>query len=139
MKNGPSGTILGVTTPLWSTVGLLRRIGELHNRSTPAQLAARRHHPVVPHQVAVLIAAHNEELLIAEIIPSAKMLVPASNIHVVSDGSADAISVIADTEGLNYPELDPNPGQAGALAAGIEHCNLASIYKSCSSSTRIHG
>ncbi|WP_104102460.1 hypothetical protein [Arthrobacter sp. 08Y14] len=68
--------MLGITTPLWSTVDLLRRIGELHNQSIPNQLP--RHHAVFPNRIAVLIAAHNEErvIVIAETIASAKVLVP---------------------------------------------------------------
>lgn len=121
--------ILGITTPLWSTVGLLRRVGELQNQTTPSQLATRLQNTVRPNQVAVLIAAHNEELVIAETIASAKRLVPAGNIHVISDGSTDATSGIAEAEGVNCLELNPNRGKAGALAAGIEYYDLASNYE----------
>nr|WP_231715268.1 glycosyltransferase family 2 protein [Arthrobacter gengyunqii] len=114
---------------MWSTVGLLRRVGELQNQTTPSQLATRLQNTVRPNQVAVLIAAHNEELVIAETIASAKRLVPAGNIHVISDGSTDATSGIAEAEGVNCLELNPNRGKAGALAAGIEYYDLASNYE----------
>lgn len=121
--------ILGISTPLWTTVGLLRRIGELQNASSPRHLARRAESTVTPDQVAVLIAAHNEELVISETIASALMLVPAGNIHVISDGSSDNTAAIANATGVNCLELFPNRGKAGALAAGIEYFDLVNNYE----------
>lgn len=121
--------ILGISTPLWGTIGLLRRIGEWQNKSSPEHLAVTRRDTVLPGQVAVLIAAHNEELVISETIASALMLVPAGNIHVISDGSSDATAGIATSTGVNCLELFPNRGKAGALAAGIEYYDLVSNYE----------
>ena len=121
--------ILGISTPLWGTIGLLRRIGEWQNKSSPDHLARRAGGRVLPGQVAVLIAAHNEELVISETIASALTLVPASNIHVISDGSSDATGEIAAARGVNCLELSPNRGKAGALAAGIEYYDLVSNFE----------
>lgn len=121
--------ILGISTPFWATIGLLRRVGEWQNKSAPEHLARLGRNTVVPGQVAVLIAAHNEELVISETISSALTLVPASNIHVISDGSSDATAEIALRAGVNCLELSPNRGKAGALAAGIDHFDLASNYE----------
>ncbi|WP_104160008.1 glycosyltransferase [Arthrobacter sp. ZGTC212] len=57
------------------------------------------------------------------------MLVLTSNLHVVSDGSTGATSVIAEAEGVNCLEPHPNRGKASALAAGIEYYALASNYE----------
>jgi len=45
--------------------------------------------------VAVLIPAHNEALVIEESLRSIMVLVPSENVHVVSDGSTDATVDIA--------------------------------------------
>ena len=121
--------ILGISTPFWATVGLLRRVGEWQNKSSPEYLALLQRRTVRPDQVAVLIAAHNEELVISETIASAVTLVPPSNIHVISDGSTDATAAIAAAAGINCLELFPNRGKAGALAAGIGHFDLAANYE----------
>lgn len=121
--------ILGISTPFWSTVGMLRLVGEWQNKSSPRHLALRHETNVRPDQVAVLIAAHNEELVISETIASALSLVPAGNIHVISDGSSDDTATIATANGANCLELSPNRGKAGALAAGIEYYDLVSNFE----------
>ncbi|MBF4994076.1 glycosyltransferase family 2 protein [Arthrobacter gandavensis] len=121
--------VLGISTPFWGVAGLLRRVGEWQNRSSPRQLAASQELPISPGQVAVLIAAHNEELVITETIASALTLVPAKNIHVISDGSTDSTAVKAEAAGVNCLELSPNRGKAGALSAGIEYFDMADRFE----------
>jgi cellulose synthase/poly-beta-1,6-N-acetylglucosamine synthase-like glycosyltransferase len=79
--------------------------------------------------VAVLVAAHNEELVIAETISAASHLVNVENIHIISDGSKDRTAQVARAAGANVLELNPNRGKAGALAAGIEHFKLCDRFK----------
>lgn len=84
---------------------------------------------VLPSNVAVLIAAHNEALVIRETIHAAAALVPLRNIHVVSDMSTDDTAAIARSAGVKVFELEPNRGKAGALAAGIAHFELCRKFK----------
>ena len=121
--------VLGISTPLWSVVGFLRVVGEWQNKTNPRQRAARRESILRPDQVAVLIAARNEELVLAATLRSAAVQVPRSNIHVVSDGSTDGTADVARGEGVSVLELSPNRGKAGALAAGIEHFGLDTRYE----------
>jgi len=79
--------------------------------------------------VAVVVAAHNEALVIAETIRAASRLVDTKNIHVVSDGSTDDTASVAVTAGAHVLELNPNRGKAGALAAGIEHFELCQRFE----------
>ncbi|MBD8044496.1 glycosyltransferase family 2 protein [Arthrobacter sp. Sa2BUA2] len=121
--------VLGISTPFWSFAGLLRVVGEWQNRSSPRQLSRTQESPIDPGEVAVLIAAHNEELVIAETIASALTLVPPENIHVISDGSTDSTAAKAMAAGVKCLELSPNRGKAGALKAGIEHFELADRFE----------
>ncbi|QCB98418.1 glycosyltransferase family 2 protein [Arthrobacter sp. PAMC25564] len=84
---------------------------------------------VLPANVAVLIAAHNEALVISETIRTAAVLVPRGNIHVVSDMSSDDTATIARRAGVKVLELETNRGKAGALAAGIAYFGLCQKFK----------
>lgn len=146
--------ILGVTTTFWSLVGLGRYI-TLGVRAHPSRSRTRSRsvdrHPqdgvanadpeeasalelTAPHRpaardVAVLVAAHNEEMVIAETIRAAGRIVDVRNIFVVSDGSSDATADIARRAGANVLELSPNRGKAGALAAAITEFNLRDRFE----------
>lgn len=134
--------IIGVSTLFWSLVGLGRHLagGRSVGRNGSHTRARHSHRPgragrgdttttPRPDQVAVLVAAHNEALVIGETIRRASALVPARNIHVVSDGSNDATGDVARAGGATVLELHPNRGKAGALAAGIEHFALAARFE----------
>lgn len=147
--------VLGVTTTFWSLVGLGRLVSfqahrdpSRHRRSRWPRGSGRRGgdrsdgqvpgptSPLTPrqgrltrHDVAILIAAHNEELVIAETIASASKLVDLTNIFVVSDGSKDATASIVRAAGANVLELNPNRGKAGALAAGIAEFGLRDRFE----------
>jgi len=84
---------------------------------------------ILPSHVAVLVAAHNEALVINETIRAASRLVPRRNIHVVSDMSTDNTAQLARAAGVKVLELEPNRGKAGALAAGIAHFDLCRRFK----------
>jgi len=96
-----------------------RGAGPLHRAVTPR---------ITPARVAVLIAAHNEALVISETIRTVSQLVPLRNIHIISDKSTDTTAAIARAAGVNVLELDPNRGKAGALAAGILHFKLCDRF-----------
>lgn len=114
--------IVGATTVLWAVAALARLIAGLIAASR------RRSHPIGPHptpeQVAVVIAAHDEELVIRETVRSVTRLVPAGNVFVASDGSRDRTVEIAAAEGATVLDLQPNRGKAGAIAALLEAFDL---------------
>lgn len=112
--------VLGLSTTIWSLVGL-GRVVNARARGTRRRMCAN---PVGPADVAVLVAAHNEELVIAATITAAAQLVDVGNIHIISDGSKDGTAAIATALGANVLELTPNRGKAGALAAGISKFDL---------------
>ncbi|MDO5743815.1 MAG: glycosyltransferase family 2 protein, partial [Micrococcaceae bacterium] len=120
--------ILGLTTVLWSSVGLIRVLTEKSPLRQRQRLTPGKDYPDIS-QVAILIAAHNEELVINKTIASATALLPASQIFVASDGSTDATVQLVGSAGANVVDLNPNRGKAGALSAAIDHFELAKHFE----------
>jgi len=114
--------LVGVSTLLWASVGL----GRVVSGALRAPIASSM---LTTSDVAVIIAAHNEQLVIAHTIRSAASLVPVSNIFVVSDGSTDLTTQIATEEGATVLDLNPNRGKAGAIAAIIDEFELAKRFQ----------
>lgn len=79
--------------------------------------------------VAVLMAAHDEEVVIAGSLRRLAELVPHPNIYVVSDGSTDRTVELARACGANVVETESNVGKAGALAYAIAHFALLTRYR----------
>lgn len=126
--------IIGVGTLFWSTVGIFRYVRERRHKIGPGMPNYYYPEPpledlIPPSEVAVLVAAHNEDLVIRETITAAAALVPAPNIHIVSDGSTDGTVQACRESGAQVLDLVRNKGKAGALLAGIEHFSLATKYK----------
>jgi len=117
--------VMGVNTTLWGLVGLVRVINQRMRRGSPRTAVEQ----LEAGDIAVLIAAHNEELVIADTIRSAAALVPLENIFVASDASTDATARVAREHGINVVELTPNRGKAGALTAAIEHFQLTDSFQ----------
>jgi UDP-glucose 4-epimerase len=115
--------VLGVNTLLWTTVGVVRVLaGKI--RGGPDGLPR-----FTKEDVAVLMPAHNEEAVIANSLQAVLKLLPAEQIHVVSDGSSDDTVAFARHYGVNVYDLNPNRGKAGALAAAIEYFELVAKFK----------
>ncbi|MFI5615186.1 glycosyltransferase [Amycolatopsis sp. NPDC051903] len=123
--------VFGVNFTLWGTAGLARAIENRIRRPRPARPSpVPRQHPGHVHRsrVAVLMAAHNEEVVIADSLAAITRLVPPENVHVVSDGSTDRTVEIAHACGVHVTETPVNVGKAGALEEGVRHFSLATRY-----------
>jgi biofilm PGA synthesis N-glycosyltransferase PgaC len=118
--------LVGVSTILWSSVGLIRVIASWTKRSNDRDLVQRHPHT---HDVAVVIAAHNEEMVISGTLRSIEKLIPGANIFVVSDGSSDRTVQIARAEGVNVLDLHPNRGKAGAIVEVLDYYDIASRFE----------
>lgn len=116
--------VLGTNTIVWGLFGIGRVVARRLRPSSEASIDC-----IAPAQVAVLIAAHNEELGIAQCIRAALETVPRGNVYVVSDGSTDRTTAIARRHGARVLELSPNRGKARALVAGLEHFALSDRYE----------
>ncbi|HEY7595877.1 MAG TPA: glycosyltransferase family 2 protein [Actinophytocola sp.] len=141
--------VIGVNFTIWGMVGLARmtdqRLHPVPDRPAPAPVA--RSGPTKPtahvtiERVAVLMAAHNEELVLARSLAAITELVPARNVHVVSDGSTDRTVELAIAAGVHVVETPSNVGKAGALAEGIRRFELPQRYRAVlllDADTRLH-
>jgi poly-beta-1,6-N-acetyl-D-glucosamine synthase len=131
--------LLGVNFALWGAVGLVRlaESGMRRSRLVPARDGdgvpdgdalpdgdAVGDGKLTVADVAVLIPAHNEAVVIGESLRSIMALVPRQNVHVVSDGSTDDTVQIARRAGAQVIETAKNVGKAGALEEAIERLGL---------------
>ncbi len=142
---------LGVDAAIWGMTAAIRlaqsRTARLARRSMGtltrqlARVVALRRHASAPiaapitrktslgvSDVAVLMPAHNEAAVLGGSLEAIMQLVPARNIHVVSDGSTDETADIARRAGVNVHETERNVGKAGALRAAIDHFKLIDRY-----------
>jgi poly-beta-1,6-N-acetyl-D-glucosamine synthase len=139
--------VIGVNFSLWGTVGVLRLgdevLGGLRARRSRSledtggrpgtridlRRAARATERLSSHDVAVLIAAHNEELVLGTSLTALAELIPMNNVHVMSDASCDRTVAIARAHGAHVAQTSENVGKAGALREGIEHFNLLESFE----------
>ena len=149
--------VFGVNFTLWGAIGFLRIVdGALdrfrrlpRNAGSPAHRALRAdmvvqaaangglHGPTLASgggkiltvaDVAVLMAAHNEEVVIEDSLAAITALVPPGNVHVVSDASTDNTVALALGHGVNVIETATNVGKAGALEEGIRTFRLVERF-----------
>ncbi|MCU1598722.1 MAG: glycosyltransferase family 2 protein [Glaciihabitans sp.] len=115
--------VVGVGTLFWSSAGIIRAISGALRRVPDG------YRPVINKgSVAIVIAAHNEELVIEKTLASAMAQVPCGQIYVASDGSSDATTELAISRGANVLDLNPNRGKAGAIVAAIKYFDLIDRY-----------
>lgn len=115
----------------WAATGLVRYINDaaifrLRKNlldQTGADLAQLK------NDAAVLLPCYNEEVVLARTLESLKRLVPADQIHVISDGSTDRTAEIARQTGCQVLELKPGRGKAKALEAALEHFQICKRFK----------
>ncbi|MCU1406202.1 MAG: glycosyl transferase [Glaciihabitans sp.] len=124
--------LIGVNTIVWSSVGLARVVAS-RRAHRPSGVAAPGSAPGyrIPQvsDVAVVIAAHNEEMVIGNTLRSLEHLVKPSNIFVVSDGSKDKTAAIARRHGAQVLELLANRGKAGAIVEILSAYRIADSFE----------
>src|SRR5690606_6808837 len=117
--------VVGVNTLLWVGAGLVRLAA--------ARLGGRPRHRggriPRPDEVAIVIAAHNEALVIEATIRSAARQVPVENVFVACDGCTDDTVAIARACGATALDIHPNRGKAGAIRAIVEELALADRFE----------
>ncbi|MET1072504.1 MAG: glycosyltransferase family 2 protein [Umezawaea sp.] len=79
--------------------------------------------------VAVLIAAHDQEDLVRRALEAAARLVPPANVHLVSDDSTDRTAEVARETGAQVAETMGRLGRSGAFDAGIQAFRLVDRFE----------
>lgn len=119
------GIPIGISTTFWFLMGLLRTISESLKFPEPI--------PTVPiysaKDIAAIVPAHNEELVIRKCIKALKQSLKPKQIHVISDGSTDNTYMLAKKEGCKVIGTAPGLGKARALVHLIESYDLYNKYK----------
>lgn len=78
--------------------------------------------------VAVLIPAHNEALVIGRTLEAILEIVPRSNVFVISDASTDSTVNEVLRHGVQVAETPVNVGKAGALEFAVKHFQLVEYF-----------
>ncbi len=123
----------GLNFTLWGFIGFLRYISQKFGRPAlppEGKTDGQTTNPnqIRPDQVAVLMAAHNEEAVLATALQRLTEIFSPAQVYIVSDGSKDSTVDIANSQQVNVLDLQPNRGKAGALKAGLDDFGLASRY-----------
>lgn len=143
--------VFGVNVALWGLIGLLRLLdgawrswrfgpfgpfGGARRGKTRRRRARRRETSELPAEpavgvgdVAVLIAAHDEQAVLADSLEAIAGLVPRENVHVISDGSTDDTVAVARRCGVRVLSTRCNVGKAGALQEGIRRFGLVQRFR----------
>lgn len=117
--------VVGLTTILWASSAAVR-VAAARWRGPEPPAGGRA---PTPEGVAIVVAAHNEELVIAATIRSAARQVPIDNVFVVSDGSTDRTAEVANEHGATVLALSPNRGKAGAIRAIVDEFDIAESFE----------
>jgi cellulose synthase/poly-beta-1,6-N-acetylglucosamine synthase-like glycosyltransferase len=117
--------VLGLSTLWWAAVGVGRRVVQQFPWAWSETWDGTHW---TPDDVAILIAARNEELVLPATLQAALRIVGPRQLFVVSDASTDGTAEIARAHGARVLELTRNRGKAGALEAGIRHFDLPSRF-----------
>jgi poly-beta-1,6-N-acetyl-D-glucosamine synthase len=117
-------TSLGFNFVFWGTVSLIRLVTEKGPPCAPAGIDA-----IKVKEVAVIIAAHNEELPLPACLDALAKIVSMKQVYVASDGSSDRTVKLARARGCKVIDIQPNGGKARALERAIKQNKLCDRYK----------
>jgi biofilm PGA synthesis N-glycosyltransferase PgaC len=114
---------------LWGLVGAARVIDDRRLRRKVTTDANEAFVGPDLRDVAAILSAHNEALVIPKTLDALARVLPVENIHVVSDGSTDETANVAHAFGVRMLQLMPGRGKAAALAEGIRYFKLVSRFR----------
>jgi cellulose synthase/poly-beta-1,6-N-acetylglucosamine synthase-like glycosyltransferase len=101
--------VVGINLIFWGLIGLSRYISELFpgiiHKIKKGEEPPRSVNRLSPDEVAVIVPAHNEELVIKETIRSLLDIINRQHIFVVSDGSKDRTVEIVRELGVKVIDL----------------------------------
>jgi poly-beta-1,6-N-acetyl-D-glucosamine synthase len=114
--------VVGPNCVFWSFSGLMRFVDSRFSSPKPSALKYST------MDVAVVIAAHNEELALPSCLAAILKLLPAAQIFIGNDASRDATAVIGAKFGCNIYTSPTNVGKARVLDATIRRFDLCNRF-----------
>lgn len=120
------GLPLGISSTFWFLVGLIRYCTEMIHRFRNPKRVRNTYRRT---QIAAIIPAHNEEIVIRKCIQALKRSLNPSQIHVVSDGSGDKTYRRARMEGCHVSYLNPGLGKAKAIMYVLRRYHILETYE----------
>lgn len=121
----PFGLPLGISFTIWTIAGLLRYLSEklTRKRKKTRKLRYKR------SDIAAVVPAHNEELIIRRCMQALKKVLNEKQIYAISDGSSDKTFRRARMEGCHVSRLKRGKGKAKALKHLFTRYKLFERYK----------
>ena len=119
------GSFFGPSFIFWFLMGIIRLISEKYLKTEKG----RSRNVYKPSDIAAIVPAHNEELVINSCIDYLKKSLDPSQIYVTSDGSQDETFKMAKAQGVNVTELNPGRGKAKAIVYTLKKHQLFERYK----------
>jgi len=116
----------GISSAFWLLIGFIRTVSE---RLSKHKNTSHKRSKYKLSDIAVIIPAHNEELVIKECIRALKLSLKKKQIFVASDGSTDKTYIQAYLEGITVVGISPGVGKAKAIVHMINRFNLFEKYK----------
>jgi len=121
------GLPIGISVTFWTLMGLFRLVTTHLPFKKKAVVSKKNVYKT--SDIAVVIPAHNEELVIRRCIQALKLSLHPKQIHVISDGSVDKTYRRARMEGCHVSYLNPGRGKAKALKYLFEKYDMFRRYK----------
>lgn len=118
------GFPVGISSLFWLFVGMMRFISEWHQKKKN-----RQENTYKTSDIAVVLPAHNEELVITNCIKALKKIFKSDQIYVVSDGSDDKTYMLAYLQGCRVIGFHPGVGKAKAIVSLIKRFDLYNKYE----------
>ena len=119
------GSFFGPSFLFWFLIGIIRIISEKYLKIKKKRVK----NIYKSSDIAAIVPAHNEELVIKSCIDYLKKSLKLSQIYVTSDGSHDKTFEIAKAQGINVTKLNPGRGKAKAIVYTLKKHQLFKRYK----------
>ncbi len=133
----PFGLPIGISITIWTIIGLTRFISEFTGRLI-FKIINKKGYVVYKYgkkkryqksDIAVIIPAHDEEVVIRRCIQAVKQALKPSQIYIASDGSTDKTYRRALMEGCHVSYLKPGRGKGKAMVYLLKRYRLMERYK----------
>jgi biofilm PGA synthesis N-glycosyltransferase PgaC len=108
---------------------IARSMNALERERDAVRREASKHAQIEPKDVAILIAAHNEEVTIGTTVESVLAFADPANVYIASDGSSDKTVDVVRSLGAHADDIQPNRGKAGAIVYALEKNDILNRYK----------